>query len=579
MRPSIRKARLFLRDVWQLTAPYWRSVSGRQATIITAALLASVGFTVYVEVQYNEWNKNFFDALEHRNVGQFWAQIGVSAVLAVCFIACAAATRYLSQWLEMSWRTWLTHTCVNDWLSDHAFYLLQACRPDVDNPDQRIAEDIKSFVALTISLTTHFISSTLMLGAFLAILWNVSQSLSLQVGTAGVVVPKYMVWVAFIYAFVGTWLAYRTGRALVPLTYAQQHHEADYRYALVRLRENAEQVVMYGGEPFEQKIFNSRFDKVRLNWFHIMGATLKLTVFTNAFTQLSMIFPFLLAMPKYFSGDLNLGGLMQTASAFHQVEGSLAFFVGAYAQLTEWKAVVNRLRDFGTAARDVSVTNKRSQQQDFHPESESVVLTDVDVTSSDGTAILKCVSGRLDPGGRVLLSGVSGAGKTSLLRVIAGAWPIASGHISYPHDYRPFFIPQKPYMPIGTLRECLNYPSLADSEDASLHEVLEQVLLQGLCNRLNECGRWGQLLSPGEQQRLAIGRALLWRPTFLFFDEGLSALDEGAANHLLALLNRALPDAAIFGVDHNAAHRHFFHELWSITTSGQDLATLERSRL
>jgi len=525
-------------------------------------------------VLFNSWNNDFYNALQEKDEAAFWTQFGVFGWLAALFIANFVATRYVSLWLQIRWRDWLTKRYVDAWLENRVYYRFQVTGAETDNPDQRIVEDVRLFVSTTLGLLVQLINSVLTLGAFLTILWTLSGDFSVTLFGAEIAIPGYMVWFALVYSVAGTWLTHKVGKPLVPLNYAQQRYEADFRFALVRLRENAEQVALYGGEARERANFLARFAGVASNWYALMWAGLKLNLFTSLFGQLAIVFPFIVAAPRYFSGAMQLGGLMQTASAFGQVQGALSFFVQAYAQLADWKSVVDRLLDFEAAVAAAEEAARASPLRQEPAADGALAMEGVDLSLPDGRVLIEGAAARVEPGARILLTGDSGSGKSTLFRLLAGIWPFGSGRLRLPPAGGVLFLPQKPYMPIGTLREALLYPRDGGADDSRLRETLDAVRLPALKDKLDEVAHWGQRLSPGEQQRLAIGRALLARPAFLFLDEATSALDEPTEAHVYKLLALHLPDTAVVSIGHRTTLAAFHTAFWRVTKGPDGTARL-----
>jgi putative ATP-binding cassette transporter len=400
--------------------------------------------------------------------------------------------------------------------------------------------------------------------AFLGILWGLSGDYGFTLFGREIAIPGYMVWFALFYSVFGTWLTHKVGKPLIPLNYAQQRVEADFRYGLMRLRENAEQVALYGGEARERRDFLARFAAVVSNWRDLMWAGLKLNLFTSLFAQIAIVFPFIVAAPRYFSGSMQLGGLMQTASAFGQVQGALSFFVQAYSQLADWKAVVDRLLDFEAAVAAAEKAERAAPLVHGASQDGHLRLAGVDVALPDGRVLIADAGIAIAPGARILLTGESGSGKSTLFRVLSGIWPFGRGAVLLPQAARPLFLPQKPYMPIGTLREALLYPHNGGANDASLRAILDAVRLPALGSRLDEYANWGQTLSPGEQQRLAVARALLAKPDFLFLDEATAAMDDANEAHIYELLARRLPDAALVSIGHRPSLRAYHTQFWNV---------------
>jgi vitamin B12/bleomycin/antimicrobial peptide transport system ATP-binding/permease protein len=561
---ATEKTAAFLPRLWRLTRPYWQSEDRMAARLLFGIVLALTFFGVYLEVLFNSWNNDFYNALQERDEATFWAQFAFFGWLAVLFIGNFVATRYVSLWLQIRWRDWLTRRYIDAWLGGRVYYRFQLTGADTDNPDQRIAEDVRLFVATTLGLFVQLVNSVLTLAAFLGILWSLSGDFALTLFGHEIAIPGYMVWFALLYSVVGTWLTHKVGQPLIALNYAQQRVEADFRYGLMRLRENAEQVALYGGETRERDDFFRRFGAVVANWHGLMWAGLKLNLFTAMFAQIAIVFPFVVAAPRYFSGAMQLGGLMQTASAFGQVQGALSFFVQAYAQLADWKAVVDRLLDFEAAVEAAALAEKSAPLVQSASSDATLRLGHVEVALPDGRVLIKDAGAMIAPGARILLTGESGSGKSTLFRVLSGIWPFGRGEVQMPAAARPLFLPQKPYMPVGTLRQALLYPHDGGADDARLRETLASVRLPDLAARLDETANWSGVLSPGEQQRLAVARALLAKPDFLFLDEATAAMDDANEAHVYELLDRSLPDTAIVSIGHRPSLRAFHTQFWNV---------------
>ncbi len=551
MLDRLSAVRAFLSDVWRLTRPYWSSEERWAARGLLAAIVALNLGAVAIEVWLTKVNSTIFNALEEKDQSAFVDALLMFGGLALVFIAVAVYRLYLNQMLQIRWRRWLTERYLGDWLENQTFYRLNFTSNGADNPDQRIAEDLRGFVQLTLSLSLGFLTNIVSLVSFLAILWGLSGGVSLF----GLEIPGYMVWVALVYAIGGTWITHKIGKPLAKLNFDQQKYEADFRFALVRLRENAESVALQRGEPQEARRFADRFGQVVSNWWAIMRTQKRLVWFTAGYGQVAIIFPLLVAAPRYFSGAIPLGALMQTSQAFGQVQGALSWFIDAYTSLADWHATTSRLVGFHHAVEAVRAANSR------HAGIERVEGADASL-HLDGVALALPVSGapllRADlavaPGERLLISGASGSGKSTLLRAIAGIWPFGKGRVRLPADASSMTLPQKPYMPIGSLRAAVAYPANADAfDDATLRAVLVDVGMAAFADRLDEEDHWSQRLSGGEQQRLAVARALLHKPDWLYLDEATSACDPETEDRLYGLLRDRLPATAIVSVGHRTS--------------------------
>ena len=546
----------FLRDVWRLVKPYWTSEERFTAWALLAAVIGLTLAMVYMNVQFNTWYNDFYNSLQEKDKAAFWKLMGRFAMLATLYIAMAVYAFYLNQMLQIRWRRWLTDDYLKQWLADRAYYRLQLAGNLADNPDQRIAEDFKLFVDESLTLSLGFLNAVVTLGSFIGILWGLSGPLPISYGGVEIVVPGYMVWAALLYAIVGTWITHKIGKSLIGLSFNQQRFEADFRFGLVRFRENAEGVALYGGERDEMRNFRQRFGNVVDNWWRIMKRQKILNTFTIGYNQAAVIFPFLVAGNRYFAGTIQLGGLMQISNAFGQVQGSLSWFIGAYASFATWKATSDRLLGFHDAIEN-------ARQQAAQAEGVKVIedgaiglsLENVSLKLPDGSPLLVATNISIAPRESVLIQGPSGSGKSTLFRAIAGIWPFGSGRVHMPKGLSRLFLPQKPYLPLGTLRDVVSYPARDASpySEEVLREALNAVGLPQLSSRLDEQQNWALQLSPGEQQRIAFARALLQKPDWLFMDEATSALDEANEQRLFKLLKERLPQTTMISVGHRSA--------------------------
>ena len=572
----VSRFRRLARDSWAIARPYWFSEDRWPALGLLVVVIALTLGLVYVNVLINRWNSTFYNALQDKNYAIFVHQVIRFSWLTIAYIVVAVYQLYLNQMLLIRWRRWLTERYLRAWLTDRAYYRIQLAGGESDNPDQRIADDVRLFVSSSLGLAIGGLRAAVTLVSFVAILWSLSGPLHVSLGGISVTVPGYMVWAALVYAVVGTWLTDRVGRPLVRLNFDQQRYEADFRFGLVRFRENTEGVALYGGEAAELRGFRERFANVVGNWWGIMRRQKRLTWLTAGYAQVAVVFPFVVAAPRYFRGEIPLGGLVQTATAFAQVQDALSFIVSTYTDIAEWRAVVQRLSGFERALQQASLEPARgSGIARVDGDAGRLSLDGVEVDRPDGQPLIADVTLSLARGDTALLSGPSGVGKSTLVRALAGIWPFGRGQVHVPRDARLLFLPQKPYLPLGTLRHVVSYPGAGSSvTDAVLRDSLDAVGLPALAGRLDEAGNWALLLSPGEQQRIAFARALVHQPDWLFLDEATSAVDEATEARLYRLVNERLAATTVVSVGHRTTLRRFHARRLAVQPNGRGPAAV-----
>ncbi|HXC30043.1 MAG TPA: ABC transporter ATP-binding protein/permease [Stellaceae bacterium] len=558
VRNALAKAG-FLREAWKLAWPYWRSDEKWSARLLLVSIVALNLGQVYLNVRFNLWNRDFYDALQEYDWPRFWWQFAVFCMLATVWVAVGVYKLYLEQILHIRWRRWLTERSLKGWLSHQAYYRIQIDQSTTDNPDQRIADDLDQFANLSITLSLGLLSSVVTLASFILILWNLSPTLTIPLwGGSSFVIPGYLVYAAFIYAAVGTWLTQVIGRPLVGLMFNQQRFEADFRFSLVRLREHAESVAFYSGEGREYNVFDHRFGRVVGNWWDIIRRRKRLSWFTTSYAQVAVIFPFLCAAPSYFAKKIQLGGLMQVISAFGSVQDALSFIVNSYTSIAEYQAVVNRLAGF--QGRITAIVDAQAQEQPIaiNRGGDGVEVGALDLDLPDGLPLQRDVALLGSSETPVLITGPTGSGKSTLLRAIAGLWPFGRGRIRLAEGTT-LFLPQRPYLPLGTLADALSYPGNVRLDRETMADALRKVGLARLVDHLDEDGNWAQRLSGGEQQRLGFARVLLMRPEIVFLDEATSALDEAGETALYRMLREADWRPTIVSVGHHRS-LHSFHD-------------------
>jgi len=541
-----------LHQVWDLTKSYWKSEEKKKAYgLLLAIVVLNLG-VVFVLVLLNEWNNSFYTALQDYAVDEIFHQLWRFTILAFSYIILAVYAYYLQQTLIVNWRRWLTRRYVEEWLSAKTYYRLEMFGKDMDNPDQRISEDVSLFVTRTLSLAIGLMKAICTLLSFIVILWNLSGPFVVSILGKEISIPGYMVWVAICYAGLGTFLIHKVGHRLVNLNFVQQRYEADFRFSMMRLRENAESVAFYHGEPHEKSVFLERFRVLLENFWKIVKKQKQLVWLNSGYSQIAIIFPFVVAIPRYLRRELTLGGLMQVATAFGRVQDSLSYFVDAYATLAEWQAVVDRLTSFRTHLEAAGMTKTQNQVTRMVGDEGRLVLDQFEVDLPSGSPILKPLTMTVQAGTHILIRGTSGSGKSTFLRALAGIWPFAKGKVTLAPQDRLMFIPQRPYLPLGTLREAIVYPGTRQISDDRIRALMEDCRIGYLANHLDEEADWTHVFSVGEQQRLAFVRALIYEPAWLFIDESTSALDEETEKAMYELLLSRLARTTLISVGHRS---------------------------
>lgn len=564
----VAAARGFVRQLWRLAAPYWWSEERWLARGLLAVIIAMSIFLVWMTKVYNDWNRAFFDSLQNKDAEKFWALLfSINSFydfffsftgIVVIFMTVSVYRMWLRQYLYIRWRRWLTHVYFGDWLSDRTYYRMELTNHGTDNPEQRIEQDIGVFASQTLTIVLGLLSEVMTLVTFTYVLWQLSGSLTLGF-LGGLELPGYMLWAALLYAIAGSCATWLVGKRLVGINFNLERYNADFRYRMIRVRDNAESIALYGGEPDEERRLSGAFQRIYDLYRHYMQVYKRLTALNVFYNQVAAIFPIIVQAPRYFRGDITLGVLMQTGDAFGRVQSSLSWFVDSFSTLADWKAVVDRLTTFA----DTIAATKAAQAQErgfdvAAGDGASLALQDIEVALPDGRVLMSDVDLLVEPGQRLVIQGPSGSGKTTLFRVLAGLWPFGKGTIRVPKGAKVLFLPQKPYIPIGTLKEALCYPDKPDAHsDAEVAEALAACRLEHLMDRLAESANWSMTLSPGEQQRLAFARALLVRPNWLFLDEASSALDEATESRMYGLIAERLPGATVVSIAHKPSVLRF----------------------
>lgn len=552
-------SRQFFMDVWYLTKSYWQSEEKKKAFWLLTCIIALTFGVVFMLVQLNTWNNSFYSALQNYDAEKISSELIHFSWLAAIYIILAVYSYYLQQTLILHWRRWLTTRFIDIWLQNKTYYNLQMFGKDTDNPDQRISEDVRQFVEMTLGFAIGILKSLCTFISFVFILYQLSGPLSFSFMGKTWTIHGYMLWASLLYSILGTYITHVVGRKLVKLNFIQQRYEADFRFSMIRLRESAESVAFYRGEAQEGKVFKNRFKLLLDNFWQLVNKQKQLVFLNSGYSQIAIIFPFVVAMNRYLAKEVSLGGLMQVASAFGRVQDSLSYFVDMYSSIAQWQAVVMRLTYFGRHMHEVS-----QQAEQFHVErfatSEVVSVEQMQVNLPDDTVLLQDINFTLQPGRNVLIKGVSGSGKSTLLRALAGIWPFVTGKINLPKTEELMFIPQKPYIPLGSLREALLYPGNKPLSDEELLYLLDLCQIGYLRDKLDLVADWSHVLSVGEQQRLAFVRAHIQEPKWLFLDEATSALDEDTEAAMYALLAERLKQTTLVSIGHRSTLNKY-HEL------------------
>ncbi len=566
--------RQFFRDVWYLTKSYWQSEEKKKAFFLLGCIIALTLGVVYMLVLLNQWNNSFYSALQNYDAKKIFDELIHFSWLAAIYILLAVYSYYLQQTLILNWRRWLTTRFIDIWLQNKTYYNLQMFGKDTDNPDQRISEDVRQFVEMTLSFGIGILKAFCTFASFVVILYNLSGSLSFTFMGKTWIINGYMLWASLLYSVIGTYITHLVGRKLVKINFIQQKYEADFRFSMIRLRESAESVAFYRGEAQEGSVFKQRFKMLLDNFWKLVNKQKQLVFLNSGYSQIAIIFPFVVAMNRYLTKEVTLGGLMQVASAFGRVQDSLSYFVDMYSSIAQWQAVVIRLTYFGRHMHEVS-----QQAERFHVErfaaADVVEVSNMQINLPDGKPLLENLSFTLHPGHNVLIKGVSGSGKSTLLRAISGIWPFVDGKIFLPERDKLMFIPQKPYLPLGTLRAALNYPGNKPIDDTELIYLMDLCQIGYLKDKLDLEADWSHVLSVGEQQRLAFVRAHIQQPQWLFLDEATSALDEDTEATMYSLLQERLTQTTVVSVGHRSTLNKY-HELVLRLNKATRQVTLEK---
>ena len=578
--PTARPAafdRRFARQLWSLVRLYWRSSDAKWGALLLSLAIALELGAVWGNVLLSYAQREILDALAAKNAFGFFTTIGLFLGLVSVFLLVSTYRTFVRQMLEIRWRRWLTAHYVERWMGDLAFHQTVLHNEEADNPDQRIAEDVRDFVASALGLSLSLLSALATLVSFGGILWRLSGSWPIELAGATVHVPGLMLWVALVYALLAMWVTHLVGRRLVPINFDRRRVEADFRYGLVRFRDHTEAVALAGGQALERRGALDRFGHVVTNWWQLIRAERNLNLLTLGIGQANDLVPLLVAVPAYFAGHLTLGSIAQTRIAYGSVSASLTWFVSAYQEIARWRASIERLSTLAevmdATTRDVAAAERIRLSRG---EGETLRFSDLRLALPDGRVVLDAASAHIRAGERIAVVGPSGTGKTTLFRAIAGIWPFGSGRIEVPLREGMLFLPQQPYAPLGSLRAAVCYPAPEDAfPDERVREALRLLALGHLEPRLEQVEHWEQKLSAHELQRVALARALLHEPAWVFLDEATSALDEAMEARVYALLAERLPHAAVVSVAHRPGVIAHHDRRWDLSAGPDGRAVLE----
>ena len=550
--------REFIAGLFHLITPYWNSEEKKSARLYLAGIITLTIAAVYMTLLLNEWFNSFYSALQNYDSGAVYSGLLRFTGLAFAHIAFAVYSYYLQQRLALRWRKWMTKNYLAKWTGQQMYYRLEMfSQGTADNPDQRISEDINLFTARTLSFMSGLLRSATTIVCFIFVLWNLSEVLSFSAAGQEIHIYGYLVWTALAYSVLGTWITHKVGHRLVSLNYLQQKLEADFRFSMVRLRETAESVAFYNGAAKEEAFLSNRFMTLLRNTLFIIKKQKQLSWLTNSYAQIAIIFPFVVAVPRYLSQNISLGGLMQIANCFGKVQDAMSYFVDVYASLAEWQSCAERLLSFDKHIEAIEKeTEEKSGNLVREETPDRLRLTDITISvpamdeNKRTREIISSASCSIKAGEHVILKGPSGSGKSTLLRTLAGFWPYVKGHISMPAPSEMMFIPQKPYIPMGTSAEAASYP-LETADKEILSPLLVEGGLSHLMEKTDTEADWSHILSLGEQQKLAFVRVFLRKPKWVFLDEATSAMDEETEEKMYRLLT-ALPGTTVISIGHRS---------------------------
>lgn len=545
---------------WQLIKIYWQSEHRLSAYSFLIFVLVMSVISVGTDVAITDWYNYFYDALQDYDKRAVIDLLWVFIFIAAISIVIQVYRFYVQQILGLRWRRWLTEQFVSRWLQNRSYYYLETFDKQTDNPDQRIQEDINSLVSYSLDLLIGLVTAVTTIFAFIYILWKLSGTINIPMGALGNLhVHGYLVWVGILYAFAGTFFTFKIGRPLVPLNFEQQRREANFRYAAVDLRSHSENVALYRGEHHQDNVLRKLLYRLLDNWYMIILRQKLLLWYTSGYNQISVLVPLVVALPNYFNKVFQLGGLIQTLAAFSRIQDALSFIVNSYTRIAEWQAITQRLITFLNHMYELEQDALKKNQFDYRKfQQNKIIAKNVTIYTPQNEKLLVNINEEFVHGNNYWVKGISGIGKSTFVRAIAGIWPYGSGEISLPEQKNIMFIPQKFYMPIGTLREAMLFPDkVFHLPDNELINLLNACGLPDLTSQLHDTKPWSENLSPGELQRIAFARVLIQKPDWVVLDESTSALDLDSEKRLYDLLKAELPHCSVISVGHRPSLEAF----------------------
>lgn len=549
-------------DTWRLIKGYWQSNQRVSAYAFMGLIITLTILLVGCDVIFNYWNNYFYNALQAYDAHSVIRLLVFFVVIASFNIILQVYRYYVAQVFNLRWRNWLTEKLISRWLQKRGYYYLEVFDKTTDNPDQRIQEDVAQLVSNSLDLTVGLVAAITTVPAFIYILWTLSGTLVIPLGSWGhLEITGYLVWVSLIYALFGTLFAFRIGKPLIKLNYEQQRREANFRYAAMDLRTHSENVALYRGEQHQKGILKTLFLSALDNYYHLILRQKRLVWFTGSYGQLSVMLPLLVVLPNYFAKFFLLGGFMQSLRAFTSVQDSMSYLINSYTTIAQWRAISARLTTFVNHLHDSEERAEEADQVVYEDKpAHDITVKDLTIRKPDNEKLLENINYHFEQGKHYVIKGHSGLGKSTFLRTLAKIWPYASGEITLPANQKQMFLPQKPYMPIGTLGDAILFP---DKHDPRMKKHLETILkdcnLENLIPRLQENAMWSEILSPGELQRVAFARIFLHKPDWVFLDESTSSLDLKNEILMYELIRSKLPKCSIISVGHRPS-LHDYHD-------------------